>query len=106
MYCKNCGKEIDNNAYVCPNCGVLVKNTSAEVTVKKESNTKALIGFILSFFVPVVGLILGIMGLKASGEMKGEGKGMSIAAIIISAVGIVCSIIFTIVYIVALVAMM
>ena len=106
MYCKNCGKEIDNNAYVCPNCGVLVKSAPTEVVAKKESNTKALIGFILSFFVPVVGLILGIMGLKASGEMKGEGKGMSIAAIIISAVGIVCSIIFTIVYTVALAAMM
>ena len=22
MYCKNCGKEIDDKAYVCPHCGV------------------------------------------------------------------------------------
>lgn len=24
MYCKNCGTEIDKNAYVCPKCGVKV----------------------------------------------------------------------------------
>lgn len=106
MYCKNCGKEINNNAYVCPNCGVLVKSAPTEVVAKKESNTKALVGFILAFFLPIVGLILGIMGLKASNEMNGEGKGLSIAAIIISSVSMVLSIILTILYVAALSAMM
>ena len=24
MYCRNCGSKLDENAYVCVNCGVLV----------------------------------------------------------------------------------
>ena len=27
MYCKNCGTEIDKNAYVCPKCGVKVNES-------------------------------------------------------------------------------
>lgn len=25
MYCNNCGKEIDDKAYICPHCGVKTK---------------------------------------------------------------------------------
>ena len=31
MYCKNCGKEIDNNAEICPLCGVRVKEATKEI---------------------------------------------------------------------------
>lgn len=64
MYCKNCGKEIDNNAYVCPNCGVKVKDEfmeqrerQAASNMEADSGSKAGWG-ILSFFIPLVGLIL------------------------------------------------
>ena len=50
-----------------------------------ENNTLALVGFILSFFVPLAGLICSIMGLKKAGP-TGNRKGMAIAGIIISAV--------------------
>ncbi len=30
MYCKNCGKEIDNNAAVCIHCGVATDNRPAQ----------------------------------------------------------------------------
>ncbi len=53
-YCRKCGKEIDNEAVICPFCGVQQKsNISAPV----EDNG----GFgwgLLGFCVPVVGLIL------------------------------------------------
>lgn len=29
MYCKNCGQQIDNNAVVCPHCGVATENYKA-----------------------------------------------------------------------------
>ncbi len=28
MYCKNCGEQIDDNAEICPKCGIRVKNLS------------------------------------------------------------------------------
>ncbi len=46
MYCRNCGKQLDDQASVCTNCGVA---TSNHVQHKSETNTIAIIGFILSF---------------------------------------------------------
>ncbi len=60
MYCKNCGKEIDDNAYVCPNCGVKVESESNVVKADADSGSKAGWG-VLSFFIPLVGLILFLM---------------------------------------------
>ena len=52
MFCKNCGSEIDDKAYVCPHCGVKVQDEVVE-----DSGSK--IGWgILSFIIPLVGLIL------------------------------------------------
>lgn len=50
MYCKNCGKSIDDNAAVCPYCGVAQKD------VEKDEG-----GFgwgLLGCCIPVVGLVL------------------------------------------------
>ena len=63
MYCRNCGKEIDNNAYVCPHCGVKVVDDEAQ---RRDENADAdngsKVGWgILSFLIPLVGLILFIM---------------------------------------------
>lgn len=61
MACKNCGKETDGNAEVCPDCGENKEDGPAEQekeqAAEKESGHKAGWG-ILSFFFPVVGLIL------------------------------------------------
>lgn len=80
MFCKNCGSEIDNNAYVCPKCGV---RCGAEAA---KRNTIGLLGFIFSFIVPLAGLILSIIGLNKANELDGDRKGLSKAGIIISAV--------------------
>lgn len=90
MYCQNCGKDIDDKAIVCPHCGVATgKNYVSEDT----SNTLALVGFIMSFFFTIVGLICSILGYKKSAELGGKGKGLAMAGIIISAVSIVISVI-------------
>lgn len=49
-----------------------------------ENNTMSIVGFILSFMMPVVGLILSILGLNKSKELNNKGKVLSIAGIIIS----------------------
>lgn len=53
----------------------------------KESNNYAIAGFILSFFIAVLGLIFSIIGLKKS-KVTNTGKGLSIAGIIISCIPI------------------
>ena len=52
MYCSNCGKEIDDKAVVCPQCGV--------ATGKKVNNVdESSVGWgVLGFFFPLIGLIL------------------------------------------------
>ena len=52
---------------------------------KKERNIFAIIGFILSFFIALSGLIFSIVGLKKS-KITNSGKGLSIAGIIISSI--------------------
>jgi len=42
MFCTNCGNRTDENAYVCVNCGVILKGRSVHVISKKESNTNVL----------------------------------------------------------------
>lgn len=49
MFCKNCGKEISNDAVICPECGVAIENqTKSEDTIfcsncGQKINKKALI---------------------------------------------------------------
>ena len=57
----------------------------------QKSNSMALAGFICSFFVSLVGLILSIIGYRKSKELNGEGRGLAIAGIIISIVSMVLS---------------
>ncbi len=87
MYCRNCGQEINDNAVICPHCGVLVNDTALQT--KQETNSLALVGFILSFFTGLVGLILSCIGLSRSKRMNGDGRGFAIAGIIISALEMV-----------------
>lgn len=85
MYCKNCGKEIDNNAIVCPHCCAQV-NRTAITPAREESNTIAIVGFIFSFLFALVGLICSIIGYKKAPERGGKHRGLALAGIIISSV--------------------
>lgn len=105
MYCKHCGKEINDNAIVCPNCGVATDNMAKATPVPAQKNTMALVGFILSFFMPLVGLILSVLGYKNAQkpEYSGDGKSMALAGIIIGAVsmgiGLIAGIIISVFWI-------
>lgn len=92
MFCKNCGKEIDDSALVCPNCGVATENmmkNNNNSSVPAQKNTLAIVGFVLSFFTSIIGLIISIVGLvnAKKPEYNGDGKGFAIAGIIISSIG-------------------
>jgi hypothetical protein len=62
-------------------------------------NTMAIVGFILSFFISIVGIILGFVALSQIKKTGEQGRGLAIAAIIIGFAEIVLGIIFTIIFV-------
>ena len=94
MYCKNCGKVIDENSLYCNNCGTELDNIQNQII----SEDKTSLGFaILGFFIPLIGLILFLIyeGKKPK-RAKSAGKGALIGFL----TKIALSIILVIIYIV------
>ncbi len=88
MYCKTCGKEINDNAVICPNCGC--ETGKVQQTQKAEDAPSFGYG-LLGFLIPIVGLIMFLVWkndypLRA----KSVGKGALISVII--------SVVFSIIY--------
>lgn len=94
-FCTNCGNELDDRAIMCPKCGVALTQTVAN-SGQTQSNGMAIAGFVLSFFIPLLGLIFSILGLKRSKETN-TGKGLSTAGIIISCITMVITLIIGII---------
>lgn len=58
MFCAKCGKEISDQAYICPHCGVLTHpERQAEPTAPPVNDDNGTGWAVLSFFVPLAGLI-------------------------------------------------
>lgn len=79
MYCRKCGKEVDDEAVICPYCGC---STSGG----KANDSKSMGYAVLGFFLPVVGFILWLVWkdeypLRASSCGKG-----ALVSVIISVV--------------------
>lgn len=111
-FCPNCGNILNDNTTMCPKCGMQITqsnmtnsmnnmNTSGSMNTINTMNTApssngenniAIAGFILSFIIPIIGLILSIIGLKKSKETN-NGRGLSIAGIVISTIFTIISII-------------
>lgn len=61
-YCTNCGSPLSDDQEFCLNCGVRIKSNESEQIEDKGS-----VGFsILSFFIPIVGLIIFLMWQEKS----------------------------------------
>lgn len=124
MFCSNCGQKLDDNAVTCPNCGAETGVSPAAATEQpaeqagearqqqaqqyqppreSESNGFAIAGLICAFFIPILGLIFSCIGLNRSKKMNGEGKGVSIAGIVISVLAIVL-VVVVIIYVAVIVA--
>jgi hypothetical protein len=61
----------------------------------KKTNPLAIIGFILAFFLPLIGFILSLIGLTQINKKKESGKGLAIAGIVVSCVVAVLHLILT-----------
>ncbi len=77
-YCSNCGKEINEEAAICLNCGCYTQHK----TPISEDDAPS-IGFaFLGFFFPIVGLILYLVWRPTSPlKAKSVGKGALIGGI-------------------------
>ena len=92
MFCPNCGSKIDSDLATCPNCGAPLADKAG---VGAESNVIAIIGLVLSFFSPIIGLVLSIIGLRHA-QKSGVNRGVAIAGIVISVVVFVAQIVITV----------
>lgn len=59
------------------------------VHAPEDNNGMAIAGFVCSFFVPVVGVVLSAIGLsRVKKNITSKGKGLAVAGLVISIVGI------------------
>ncbi len=95
MYCRICGKEINDLAVICPYCGVPTNRQPAPVPEKKKPvNGLGIAGFVISLLsiylgvyfciVPLIGLVLSAIGLGL--KKKYSLNGLAIAGLAISIV--------------------
>lgn len=68
-------------------------------TTLKDTNTYALVGVILTFLVPVAGIIFGHLGLNQIKRTGDAGRGLALTAVIYGYCAIVLSILFIVLYI-------
>lgn len=93
-FCRNCGKELNEEQNVCLNCGVEVNNV-AKPNNKADKN--ALIGFILGFcsivawLIPLFGYPVCICGIvfSAKGLKSTTSKAKAITGLVLSIVFLV-----------------
>lgn len=53
MYCSNCGNKVDEKAYICVNCGIILKNDEKKIVQKKENSNG----------IGIASMIIGILSL-------------------------------------------
>lgn len=97
MFCRKCGKEVLDEAVVCPHCGCQISDTNkpqsnATAAERIETDGIAKGAFICAFLIPIVGLILGIIGCAT--YKNPDYKQKSTTAIIVSVVMWIIGMIF------------
>lgn len=95
MYCKNCGKTVDDTSSYCNNCGARIDN-KPNADASEDSLS---LGFaILGFFIPIVGLILFLIyEEKKPKRAKSAGKGALIGfitEIVLAIILVILSVVF------------
>lgn len=87
-FCRKCGMEIDDEAVVCVHCGVPTDKYHKAMG-NGEDNPSTVLA-VLSFFVPMIGIIIGLccfsVGKKKSGEKYISAAIMAVVALLMLAI--------------------
>jgi hypothetical protein len=95
MFCKNCGKEIDQNAYICIHCGVrvgidtppLLTPASGNAQVRPNGITLGIIGLIFAFLMPFLTWICSSIGMTQSVYTNNDkGQALNLIALMLSSI--------------------
>ncbi|WEV67908.1 DUF4190 domain-containing protein [Bifidobacterium sp. ESL0769] len=65
---------------------------------EQKWNTMCIVGFILSFFMPLIGLVLSVVALVQINHSGEKSKPMAIAGLVIGAISTILSIVFVIIF--------
>ena len=107
----NCGNKVDENAYICPKCGIVVEtknnnNVSSNVNNIVEVDNGGIGWAFLGFFFPIVGLILYLSWKDNKPKTaKAAGKGALISTIVGIGIYVLMMILFGIIFVVMTSAM-
>lgn len=116
MFCRHCGKEINDESNYCLYCGTSTgksnlgddnktnKNENSEKrnykqnsknNVNDESNSIAIAGFVLAFIIPIAGLACSIIGIVNATKIQSRKYlGLAIFGVIISVAMMVIRFVF------------
>ena len=61
MYCRNCGKEIDEKAVVCIHCGCAVMENQTPQMNPEHAQPKTGMGVLLGLLLCLIGLVIGVL---------------------------------------------
>lgn len=111
MFCRNCGTQLKDDAMFCHNCGTAVNGHTPPPVQPQQyqapyqapyqspansqiDNTIAIVGFVFSFLIAIVGLICSIVGYN-NAKRGAQYGGLALAGIIISIVSMGLALIIT-----------
>ncbi len=104
MFCPVCGKEVQDGAVICTGCGCKVDNGANSGSVEKKKNTYVslilgIIGIVFAWILAIIGHAVSITGIVLGAkEYKETGK---IAGLVVSIIGEVCSVISSLIGVIA-----
>ena len=100
-YCSHCGREVNENAVVCINCGCAIQQeANNSITPTPKSKPKAgtvlgILGIVFAWLFALVGHALSIIGIITGiKEYKNENK---MSGLILSIIGEVCAILSSVI---------
>lgn len=93
MFCRYCGKKLDNGVTECDACGCYVGYP--------PTNVFAILGFIFSILGGILGLAFSLCGISRAQKLGGEGAMMAKVGFVISLVEITVEVVLGILAIAA-----
>jgi uncharacterized membrane protein YvbJ len=73
MFCKACGEEINDLAYVCIKCGVKTDVNDKSEEAEKKDKQFITAGYIFSFIIPIIGIIYSVINFTKGRTQHGAG---------------------------------